>query len=634
MRLIVLYLLIALISKASCATSLLEMSQNLWSKFLNGGLVNIGPLDPLRIPMVKVDQSQNKTNYRIILKNIEITGLNQSTLESIHIGKGSVKSNLSEYEAGYVSYSDRNVIDSIRYRFHTVVKEPKTQDSEELRVQPIETFEESESENRYANDQSQRRYNNQQSQQRYTNGQQRFNNDQQNQQRYSNNQQNQQRYTINNQERFNNQQNQQRYNDERFTNQHHQQNSEQQPQGTQGSQYQEGFDNRRSQSNSDRYNNNYRGNQQHRYQSRPQENVRPKESQSHGRDQELYLVYAQSQTNYENQRREQKNQDPRVHQPQSFVTESSVETQKPFTNKGSPTRFSLNLRARPPCVHEEKDAETFNVKDRNGESQRLENQPGYVDIVYADQNSNKERHFGNLRIEPKKDRIVYRLSDLMKDLDSHRKFIIHNFTESELLLKRNDGVRTAEESKRIKDLIRYAKDFQEEQGYFEEGMEITYHFGNETEPKVFDGKRTKRAHEDENEDDIIHVIMKIHAPLIKVKSGYVLMGSVGKQVLRGDGVLNAQFTDVTGEFTVELKKTGNTTMIVRAARARLQANSKNVTFQGMDENGPVEEILTQGLLAAEAVAAMLADDLATKALNDTVTDAIIYKMYKELPNNS
>lgn len=41
-----------------------------------------------------------------------------------------------------------------------------------------------------------------------------------------------------------------------------------------------------------------------------------------------------------------------------------------------------------------------------------------------------------------------------------------------------------------------------------------------------------------------------------------------------------------------------------------------------------------GLLAAEAVAAMLADDLATKALNDTVTDAIIYKMYKELPNNS
>lgn len=408
MRLIVVYLLIALISKASCATSLLEMSQNLWSKFLNGGLANIGPLDPLRIPMVKVDQSQNKTNYRIILKNIEIAGLNQSTLESIHIGKGSVKSNLSEHEAGYVSYSDRNVIDSIRYRFHTVVKEPKTQDSEELRVQPIETFEESESENQYANDQSQRRYNNQQSQQRYTNGQQRFNNNQENQQRYSNNQQ---RYSINNQERFNNQQ---RYSDERFTNQQHQQNSEQQPQRTQGSQYQEGFDNRRSQSNNDRYNNNYRGNQQPQYQRRPQENVRPNESQSRGRDQELYLVYAQSQAGYENQRRVQQNQDPRVHQHQSFVTESSVETQKPFTNKGSPTRFSLNLRARPPCVHEEKDAETFNVKDRNTESQRLENQPGYVDIVYADQNSNKERHFGNLRIEPKKDRIVYRLSDLMK----------------------------------------------------------------------------------------------------------------------------------------------------------------------------------------------------------------------------
>ncbi|XP_008551177.3 uncharacterized protein LOC103573755 [Microplitis demolitor] len=625
MKLIILYLLIASVSKTSLGNiNLLEMSQTLWSKLLNGGLTNIGPLDPLRIPVVKVDQSQNKTNYRIILSNIEIVGLNQSTLESIHIGKGRVKSNLSEHEAGYVSYSDRNVIDSIRYRFHTVVKEPKTHDNEQFKVQSIETFKASERQDQYTNDPSQKTYNNQQSQQIYNNNNQRYISQQYQQRRDQN-------YPM--QQEFDNKNNEQRNNGDRRHYQFH-------------------------------------------YQRHPQPMVdysttsksvpvnRYKESQ----DQDLYLVYAQSQSNYENQRKLQDNQRPRVHSYQatpqdrqsnyehqrklqdnqrprvhsyqatpqdSIATETNIETQKTFTNKGNPVRFSLNLGSKPPCVHEEKDVESVDVKStKTGSSLRLENQPGYVDIVYADQNSNKMRHFGNLRIESTKDKTVYRLEDIMKDLDNHRRFIIHNFTDSELLLKRNNAVRTAEETRRIKDLIRYAKDFQEKQGYFEEGMEITYHYGNESEPKVFDGKRMKRAHsEDENEDDIIHVIMKIHAPLLKIKSDYVLMGKVGNQVLRGNGVLDGQFTDVTGEFTVELKKTGNTTMIVRAARAKLEANNKNVTLQGMDENGPVEEILTQGLLAAEAVAAMLADDLATKILNDTVTDAIIYKMYKELPNN-
>lgn len=38
-----------------------------------------------------------------------------------------------------------------------------------------------------------------------------------------------------------------------------------------------------------------------------------------------------------------------------------------------------------------------------------------------------------------------------------------------------------------------------------------------------------------------------------------------------------------------------------------------------------------GLVAAEAVAAMLADDLATQALSDKTSDSIIYKLYKDLP---
>lgn len=36
-------------------------------------------------------------------------------------------------------------------------------------------------------------------------------------------------------------------------------------------------------------------------------------------------------------------------------------------------------------------------------------------------------------------------------------------------------------------------------------------------------------------------------------------------------------------------------------------------------------------MAAEAVAAMIVDDLATKALSERTTDATVYKMYKDLP---
>lgn len=40
-----------------------------------------------------------------------------------------------------------------------------------------------------------------------------------------------------------------------------------------------------------------------------------------------------------------------------------------------------------------------------------------------------------------------------------------------------------------------------------------------------------------------------------------------------------------------------------------------------------------GLMAAEAVAAMLADDFATKGLSERTADALIYRMYKDLPVN-
>lgn len=115
-------LILSTATLARCA--LLEMSRMLWNKTVSGGLTKIGRLDPLRVPVIKVDQSEGDTNYRIILRNLEIIGLNESTLESIYVARGALKSNLSEPETGYVSYSDLRDVDSIRYRFHTMTKEP------------------------------------------------------------------------------------------------------------------------------------------------------------------------------------------------------------------------------------------------------------------------------------------------------------------------------------------------------------------------------------------------------------------------------------------------------------------------------------------------------------------------------
>lgn len=119
-------------------SSLLEMSQVLWSRVLNGGYHRVGKLDPLHVPVVKVDQSEGNTSYRVVLKNLEIRGLNASRIESVHIARGSLKSNLSDSEAGYVSYDEQKGLDSIRYRFHTLVKEPKP--SGELEESASEQF--------------------------------------------------------------------------------------------------------------------------------------------------------------------------------------------------------------------------------------------------------------------------------------------------------------------------------------------------------------------------------------------------------------------------------------------------------------------------------------------------------------
>lgn len=115
-------LILSTITLARCA--LLEMSQMLWNKTVSGGLTKIGKLDPLRVPVIKIDQSEGEISYRVILRNLEIVGLNESILESIYVARSEPNSNLSDFEAGYVSYSNIRDIDSIRYSFHTMMREP------------------------------------------------------------------------------------------------------------------------------------------------------------------------------------------------------------------------------------------------------------------------------------------------------------------------------------------------------------------------------------------------------------------------------------------------------------------------------------------------------------------------------
>lgn len=40
----------------------------------------------------------------------------------------------------------------------------------------------------------------------------------------------------------------------------------------------------------------------------------------------------------------------------------------------------------------------------------------------------------------------------------------------------------------------------------------------------------------------MHVILKIHVPLLRIKSDYQLMGKVGKELVRGSGRLDGTFS--------------------------------------------------------------------------------------------
>ncbi|XP_029169661.1 uncharacterized protein LOC114939520 [Nylanderia fulva] len=573
-------LILSTITLARCA--LLEMSRMLWNKTVSGGLTKIGKLDPLKVPIIKIDQSEGEINYRVILRNLEIVGLNESFLESIHVVRGGLNSNLSEFETGYVSYSNIRDVDSIKYRFHTMMREPsEPKESFEAVVSPV---------NRATNIRPS-------------------------------------------------------YQEARF------EKSQQDQYGSRIFEQSQQYDRRtpfRPDATFDGFN---RGN----FKAPNNFQTNPGNSQDFRRPSYVQPIYTQrmkvqgyqggsedtidcEDTKSTQFRRNQKGS-------QKYGSRQDAENVEVSASETVETRLKNQGDARPPALYNREQSLRSNVTragnvklSRNGIRERT----GYIDIVYADDKANGSiKRFGNLGIDPAENRQIYGIEDVMKDIREDTRFIIHNFTEGEALRKKNDIVKAAMEAKNLKNLTRYAKSYQEQQGYFEEGMQLIYHYGidlrNDSASrniKINDTKRTKRAHPEEaDEDDVIHVILRLRVPLLRVKSQYSLTGKVGKEMLHGNGLLTGNFTDVVGDFTLELKKINDELMIVRAARAKLSAKDKKISLQGMNEAGPVQVILNYSLTAAEAVAAMLADDFATKGLGEKSADALIYRMYNNSPVN-
>ncbi|XP_046833681.1 uncharacterized protein LOC124430738 [Vespa crabro] len=653
--------------------SLLEMSQMMWAKFLAGGLSKVGQLDPLRVPMVKVDQSEGNTSYRIILRNIEILGLNDSTIESIHVGRGKLRSNLSELEAGYVTYSDLGDLESIRYKFHTVVNNMRnimnskddvatsefnsSQYNDErfertMQYQPArQSSYEKSNESNYGSYERQR--------------QARFN-----ERNYQESQRKMAEYTTTDSSYVRNLKIEERM-ESRRTNDNTKYPSSvhvvyaQSLNNTKANEE----TNRNDKDEIDCYDgksnsreSSYLMEKQGSYQmsEQIQKDVKPKSyyeenhedvnvSASENKEIKLDRPIEGSSISYYNDQRTDYKTNDNVNEKLQRSTERSAgilyfndrrgdmideslkqqterTTASYYTNQRKDYQRNGNVDGKIEIMSQRSES----IKSSN---QRLENKPGYIDIIYADEkNSNGVKHFGNMKLQASRETKVYGFEDVMKDIQENARMFIHNFTEGESLTKMNDRIKKALEAKRLKDLERYAENYQEKEGYFEEGMELIYHYGGMgNESKEI--RRIKRAHpESDSEDDVMHVIMRIRVPLLRVKSEYMLTGKVGEEILRGNGLLAGNFTDLLGDFTVELKKGNNDSMTVRATRAKLTSKDKSIDLQGMnEEEGPVKSILSQGLMAAEAVAAMLADDLTTKALSEKTADAMVYRMYNDLP---
>ncbi|XP_076683076.1 uncharacterized protein LOC143376505 [Andrena cerasifolii] len=714
---------------ASSQGSLLEMSQQLWSKLLTGGFAKTGKLDPLRVPVIKVDQSEGDTSYRIILRNVEISGLNDSTLESIHIARGRLKSNLSELEAGYVSYSDLRDLDSIRYRFHTLIKEPKTQNEsfeaivsatnqeskfrassreqegsfERLRqYDPFllkiqaDQMKESSEDRRQAEGRTEKSSNYgtfsmkgarvvskpdegrvtvnsrypSDVQLVYAMGAMNSGLNSRNNERKEADRSGSSTYFGGSQASGGEAERRESFadggTDGRYEDAQGQRKDNFGGRRTEGryeeaeGQRRDSFDSRRTEGRYEDAEGQRRSSFDSRRTEGRYEDVRGqgKDNFSGRRAEGRYEdVEGQRKDTFGGRRTEERYEDVQGQRREYFSDGRVDRPYKDFQgqrrddfggrraegfSEDAQTSASENVESKV-SSQEPRIVPAFAARDRayQDESRHLEKRPGYIDILYADGNNNGSlKRFGNGKIDSTENARVYGVKDIQKDILENRRPISGNCTDGESLAKRNDAIKAAIAANSLKNLTRYANDYQERQGYFEEGMQLVYHYGgmgskNSGDNRGAQGARHKRAHkENETDDDVMHVILKIRVPLLRIKADYQLMGKVGKELVRGSGRLDGTFSELLGDFTIELKKMKDQdVLIVRAARSKLLAKSQNVDLQGMDEKGPVKSILNHGLMAAEAVAAMLADDLATKALNDRTADAMIYKMYKNLPVN-
>ncbi|EFN74949.1 hypothetical protein EAG_04008 [Camponotus floridanus] len=588
----IVYILLILSTITLVRCALLEMSQMLWNKTVSGGLTKIGKLDPLRVPVIKIDQSEGEISYRVILRNLEIVGLNESILESIYVARSELNSNLSDFEAGYVSYSNIRDVDSVRYSFHTMMREPNV---------PKENFEDIVSSVNRADIRPSSRY----QEARFEKLQQ----DQDGSRTFEQNQQYNRRTPFRS--------------DVRFDDFHR--------------------DSLKASSNLQTNPENFKDFKRPTYvqpiYAQKARDIQGYQGSSRSSEEIIDCGDSKDSQFRGNQKGSQK-YEPRQDADDRY--ERRIEDVEVSASKTVETRLKSQGDARPPTLYNREQSLRSNLLSnvklsRHGVIERTD----YIDIVYADDKANGSiKHFGNLGINPVESRQVYDIEDIMKGIRENTRFIIHNFTEGEALRKRNDLVKAAMEANNLRNLTRYAKGYQEQQGYFEEGMQLIYHYGemdvrnDSASQNISDNRRTKRARSKEaDEDDVMRVILRIRVPLLRVKSQYTLTGKVGKEMLRGNGLLTGNFTDVVGDFTLELKKLNEELIIIRAARAKLSAKDKKINLQGMNEAGPVQVILNYGLTAAEAIAAMLADDFATKGLSEKTADALIYRMYENLPVN-
>ncbi|KAJ8673668.1 hypothetical protein QAD02_004930 [Eretmocerus hayati] len=816
---------------------LLEVSQAVWSRLLSGNFYRLGKLDPLRVPVVRVDQSDNGTSYRVVLKDLEVIGLNKSRIESVKVVRGELKVNLTEGEAGYVNYDDQKAVDSIRYRFHTIVKEPKKEEKHgvegHLEYDPVERRAQQEeddtlrlsaqfarlnqpqqsqeqqkrrqyyvdlsvpngkadkeivfgeasqpqattalpthyddmkvvfhstprnpssvrvvyfhsyasngsalSENsrpcigacksNFAGSTQTRRYTSQEPQyapyQPYANyeanpsstqqpnygikahfgssgfsaeasnpkGQNHFsiksNSDVKSQPRPSNpdsdyyhstahyeqqprpsggtyevkaNSGNNREFSVKGGEGFGFSYSSQHKNEHEHQpqNAHFSVKGSGYPHEESGVKYSGGY----GQFSAEGQRAPHQGEPGVKVHQGPSVDVhfgRPAE-QSHGpyyREQPApgyeakghygggefeagvkgvkqpgsgyHGSFKSGQLNFEGQSGNRDGQRFGLsYGPAAQGVKGS--TQRPASPTGDYSEHHYEYTrqdSQAPRYAERRiltNAEEF--EPYKSPVVRVESQPGYIDVVYASPVSTK----GN---QPRK----------LSPTEDPRAFVKHegshveaHFSTGNHESQQRKGVNVtgSANNRRVEDLSRYAADFQEKQGYYEEGMELIYHFGtfNASRAVVKSGNdsliRKKREH-DREEEDVMHAIVRIRVPRLSVKAGYELEGKVDKEQLKGTGLFAGNFTDVTADFAIELKQVDNRTMIVRAARAKLVSTGREIKLEGMDEKGPVKAILSHGAMAAEAVAAMIADDLATKALNEGNSEAQVYKMYRNLP---